>query len=70
VASEQDLSALVVRDPASDTVLEAKEGRNTDEDRVKLADNCGETYVRSDQVMGPGRVDKMTITVRRKKVTR
>ena len=35
--------------------------------RVKLADNCGETYVTPDQVMGPGRVDSMTYTMRRKK---
>jgi hypothetical protein len=34
--------------------------------RVQLADNCGETYVRPDQTMGPGRVDSMTMTTRRR----
>jgi hypothetical protein len=35
--------------------------------RVELDGNCGETYVRQDQVMGPGRVDKMTMTMKRSK---
>ena len=34
--------------------------------RVKVDETCGqECYVRADQVMGPGRVDKMTVTCRR-----
>lgn len=35
--------------------------------RVRLDGTCGhETYVRPDQVMGPGKVTKMTITTRRR----
>ena len=36
--------------------------------RVRLDGTCGqECYVRPDQVMGPGRVDRMTVTMRRTK---
>ena len=35
--------------------------------RMKLDGNCGETYVTPEEVMGPGRVDSMTMTMRRKK---
>lgn len=36
--------------------------------RVKIDDTCGqETYVRPDQVMGPGRVDKMTVKMKRRR---
>lgn len=39
--------------------------------RVKIDDTCGhECFVRPDQVMGPGRVDSITYTMRRKKVSR
>lgn len=32
--------------------------------RARVDETCGmETYVRPDQVMGPGRVDKMTMTI-------
>lgn len=30
--------------------------------RVQLDDNCGEAYIKPDQVMGPGRVTSMKIT--------
>jgi len=36
--------------------------------RVKIDDTCGhETYVRRDQIMETGRVDRMTITTRTRK---
>jgi hypothetical protein len=36
--------------------------------RVKIDGTCGqETYVQANQVMGPGRVDRVTITMRRRK---
>jgi len=30
--------------------------------RVQLAGCCGETYIKPDQVMGPGRVDSIRMT--------
>ena len=34
--------------------------------RVKLDGNCGETFVRPDQVMGPGKVTSISLSCKRK----
>jgi hypothetical protein len=35
--------------------------------RIKLDENCGETYASPDQFMGPGRVDSIRMFGRRKR---
>lgn len=36
--------------------------------RMRLDGNCGESYVNANQVMGPGRVDSIRITTKKRKV--